>query len=252
MEGKLLSQSVARIARSENLSADETSMMQDSISLMEMMFDGLGFCLSEEGDLLSQWRGYAADGLGVSVGFNKDFLQRMAEENSQDNGPGVQLAKVEYDPGVHDSFVRPTYDEMKRLLNSPEWKERPPTILGGATTEKLAAVRNAALRTHTNILLAPMALLYKVFLMKTAGFREEREWRLVTHLVPSMGTVPSYRASVGRLIPYKACRFSEHESPIAEVILGPKHQTPRLAVQQYMAHLGFGEVPVFESRTSYR
>ncbi|WP_146039294.1 MULTISPECIES: hypothetical protein [unclassified Variovorax] len=30
--------------------------------------EGLGFCLSERGDLLSQWRGYAAQGRGVSLG----------------------------------------------------------------------------------------------------------------------------------------------------------------------------------------
>ena len=32
-------------------------------------------CFSEEGDLLSQWRGYANDGAGLSIGFNKSILQ---------------------------------------------------------------------------------------------------------------------------------------------------------------------------------
>lgn len=31
----------------------------------------LGTCFSEEGDLLSQWRGYAADGAGFSIAFKR-------------------------------------------------------------------------------------------------------------------------------------------------------------------------------------
>lgn len=37
-----------------------------------------GFCLSEEEDLLSQWRGYADDGQGVAIGFSKVFFNLFA------------------------------------------------------------------------------------------------------------------------------------------------------------------------------
>jgi len=39
--------------------------------------DMFGLCLSEDKDLLSQWRGYAAGGAGVSIGFNRSFLQSI-------------------------------------------------------------------------------------------------------------------------------------------------------------------------------
>lgn len=32
------------------------------------------FCLSEKGDLLSQWRGYASDGAGFSIGFDEETI----------------------------------------------------------------------------------------------------------------------------------------------------------------------------------
>jgi hypothetical protein len=32
-------------------------------------------CFSEAGDLLSQWRGYANDAQGISIGFYKPILQ---------------------------------------------------------------------------------------------------------------------------------------------------------------------------------
>ena len=49
-------------------------------------------CLSEEGDLLSQWRGYANDGKGCSIGFNMEKLQEFC-----DNSEGVfKLEKIQY------------------------------------------------------------------------------------------------------------------------------------------------------------
>ena len=35
-------------------------------------------CFSEESDLLSQWRGYADDGKGFSIGFKKEMLKKIA------------------------------------------------------------------------------------------------------------------------------------------------------------------------------
>lgn len=45
--------------------------------------EGLGFCLSERGDLLSQWRGYAAQGRGVSIAFRPIFLNAFLLQMKQ-------------------------------------------------------------------------------------------------------------------------------------------------------------------------
>lgn len=34
-------------------------------------------CFSKEGDLLSQWRAYANDGKGISIGFNRKYLESV-------------------------------------------------------------------------------------------------------------------------------------------------------------------------------
>lgn len=39
--------------------------LQQAFAAQEQFIDGLGFCLSEQSDLLSQWRGYAGDATGV-------------------------------------------------------------------------------------------------------------------------------------------------------------------------------------------
>ena len=49
-------------------------------------------CFCEEGDKLSQWRGYANDGNGISIGFNKKILSSL---NSYHFTYGFR--KIEYD-----------------------------------------------------------------------------------------------------------------------------------------------------------
>ncbi len=57
MEGKLVSEILREIATEDGL--DQTAMdgLQIHLTTLEQVIDGLGFCLSEERDLLSQWRG---------------------------------------------------------------------------------------------------------------------------------------------------------------------------------------------------
>jgi len=48
-------------------------------------------CFSENGDKLSQWRGYADDGYGVSLGFNFNVLKSISEKDEL-----LKLNKVIY------------------------------------------------------------------------------------------------------------------------------------------------------------
>lgn len=36
-----------------------------------------GFCLSVKRDMLSQWRGYADDGMGFAIGFKKEAIEAV-------------------------------------------------------------------------------------------------------------------------------------------------------------------------------
>jgi hypothetical protein len=74
MEGKLVTEILALLAKDDGLDETDTQRLQQSAAGLEEVIDGLGFCLSEDGDLLSQWRGYAADASGVSIGFSKEYL----------------------------------------------------------------------------------------------------------------------------------------------------------------------------------
>src|ERR1022692_3736988 len=82
MEGKLVASTIARLAERESLDQDHVRSLQHGIRFIEENIDGLGFCLSEEGDLLSQWRGYAENATGVAIGFSTEYLNLLTAANT--------------------------------------------------------------------------------------------------------------------------------------------------------------------------
>ena len=58
-------------------------------------------CFSLEKDLLSQWRAYAQDGEGVSVGFDYNYLKRLLK--GQRN---ILIGKVIYDQKKQEEMIR--------------------------------------------------------------------------------------------------------------------------------------------------
>lgn len=71
MEGKLVARALMRLAERDGLNPVAAERLQNAVAFLEGMFDGLGFCFSEDGDLLSQWRGYASDATGIAIGFSR-------------------------------------------------------------------------------------------------------------------------------------------------------------------------------------
>jgi hypothetical protein len=57
MEGQLVTKTIMRLAERDGIVGKEKIELEESLRFNERYFDGLGFCLSAYGDLLSQWRG---------------------------------------------------------------------------------------------------------------------------------------------------------------------------------------------------
>ena len=115
MEGKLVARILEGMAEADGLNQAVTQRLLRMVSELEQLFDGLGFCLSKEGDLLSQWRGYADDATGVSIGFSKDYLEWLGGMDAAQEKTGFTLNKVEYEKEIQESLIKPTYVEVKRL-----------------------------------------------------------------------------------------------------------------------------------------
>lgn len=254
MEGKLVASAIARLADKDSLNQDSIRQLQEAIGGIEKIIDGLGFCLSEDGDLLSQWRGYAADATGVAIGFSTEHLNRLSEASLGLTEPGFTLQKVEYELAAHETRVEPTYREIKRLINAGAFRSPLLLELLIRHSPEEAEKEDAAIKkARAELPLILLSLFPELFRLKASAFREEREWRLLSHLIKSGEDHCSYRAAHDRIIPYRQVKLSELEgNPIIEVILGPKHATPPNLVEGFLKQNKYGAVRARRSEASYR
>jgi hypothetical protein len=253
MEGKLVAEILARIAKADGLDQTATQRLQKSVSGLEQVIDGLGFCLSEDGDLLSQWRGYAADATGVSIGFSKDYLEQFAEASRVPEKPGFTFQRVEYDLEIQESLIKPTYIEIKELINEGALKFPGKRSLLDARSDEVKRdnekIKDAFSRLRTTV----FPLFAKLFLLKTRAFREEREWRLISYFVKTGDDMCSFRALNDRIVPYREFELIDSgNGSIVEVILGPKNTTPNYVIESFLKKRAFPNVTILRSEATYR
>lgn len=254
MEGKLVVSAIARLAKRDLLDQASICRLQDTIGFFEQIIDGLGFCLSEDGDLLSQWRGYAADATGVTVGLSTEYLNWLAEASIGRNEPGFTLQQVDYEPSAHESRVEPTYRQVKQFIDAGAFKmPRIRGLLDTRTDEEVEQENTATRNAHSQLSMAVLSLFSELYRLKAYAFREEREWRLLSYLVKGGEDHCLHRAVHDRIVPYRKVELvALDRSPIAEVILGPKHSTPLKVGEDFLKQNHYGVVHVRRSEASYR
>jgi DUF2971 family protein len=132
-------------------------------------------CFCENSDLLSQWRGYSASGMGFAVGFGVPWLRSLKEN-------GFRLQRVIYDRGQQMSLV---LDFLRRVEE---------IILEGAFSEddEVMIWQRAAAMLST-----------WVVMFKHPSFQEESEWRIVSEIERRTSVLtPAFRLSGQRIVPY--------------------------------------------------
>ncbi|WP_434042996.1 MULTISPECIES: DUF2971 domain-containing protein [Sorangium] len=166
-------------------------------------------CFCEEGDLLSQWRGYGADH-GYALGFDVESLRRL--------GLG-DLAPIQYGlPNPAQYFA-----EELELARHPTAH---PGVAGWHATE---------------------LLLPRLARVKHPGFAEEREWRLMKQASlyePEPKVLPQFRPSPLGPLAYIVHSFTRE--CLREVVVGPgSHAATRMAaVTAMLEHQGFSDINV--------
>jgi hypothetical protein len=151
---------------------------------------------SERGDSLSQWRAYAGNGIGFSLGFEPDHLKRCAENQ------GYKLRRCNYDEDDHIALI----DELVAKL------------IGHGSRPKFHRKDVAFLFYNDLASVAP--------LLKHPSFSDEREWRLISrpaseYELEGKETV-HFRPGRSMLIPYREFDLrNREEMSLARVIIGP-------------------------------
>ena len=193
----------------------------------------LGICLSQEGDLLSQWRAYANNGNGVAIGFNSKLFEPYNSTINYENRK-IRFGKVEYDQKSQVNFM---LDKWVESLKSEESK--------------------------INIM---FDLIYDALYFKHSSFCEEKEWRLTFSEDSKQENMKislpiqndcilmpvQYFAKADMLIPYRDLNFNEFNEPICEIILGPKNKNSVSDITAFLEHNNLKGITVKKSKAPYR
>ncbi len=228
-------------------------MLERFVFNLEDMVDGLGFCLSETGDLLSQWRAYADDATGFSIGFSKNYLEKLEKNYLDKQQPAFTLKKVEYKINNQKELIRPTYTKIKEFIEEGalDFLEKP-TILSvpgkEAAKEKNKNREEAFIKLSETI----FPLFTKLFLLKATAFKAEREWRLLSYFGKKIDEKCSFRALKDRIVPYKEFKLLNPEDSIVRVILGSKNKTPDYVIKSLLNQNGFTSAKILPSKVPYR
>lgn len=204
-------------------------------------------CFCEDGDLLSQWRGYGSPG-GYALGFDpRPLLERWM------TGQEGMLLPVKYESDSIDEAANRWADTV-----AEEWS----TAVGGdlatllkgldtVTDEAVEALAPAVWKFSKSI-----GHLYWVAAQyKDPSFSEEREWRLITSLEKGDPSTLRTRASNTGLVPYRAVAFQEEPStsPLRAVRVGPGlDRNQQVAVRGALRANKYRDVEVLSSEVPFR
>lgn len=199
------------------------------------------FCLSSDPDVLSQWRGYAADGTGIAIGFNADSLTKNRHRPMHNVIPDMSItlnpvvsSVEEQEKIISDFFNSALVDQIKKRAIDPNHL---PIIIqqltGYATT------------------------------LKNPAFAQEQEWRLI-HTPMLMGrkggghstTVEGSKYELKQRVGNGEIR-SYFEMPLPEnflkeIWLGPKCRIRDLDLTLLLSNTRHFDTPVKRSTASYR
>ena len=212
------------LCRSTSAKAKRIEQIRDAVVSIESgIADGAQSLFvtsfTEAGDDLGQWRSYASDGRGVSIGFTRATLREA----------GGAFRQVEYDEVRHRRKLRTALQ----------------TQLGKPTTNDvlLTAKANALIR---------VCLSYK-----HSGFASEREHRLISTVSSSLKFRSVADAVIPyREFPMKRIDPENEASPpaIAEILIGPRSHAAAEGTLRTLLRVVYGEEtpPVTRSTIPYR
>lgn len=177
------------------------------------------FCLSEHDDLLSQWRGYGANGTGFSIGFNLCAIEALLKN-------------------INNSSSRPLLNFESVIYNCNDQKEIVTKCLRENKLEEL------------------IYGFYPRF--KNDSFHEEKEWRLISGLsmggtgFRSFDSI-KFRMSNSQMLMHLEIPIEQYfPSLIKEIIIGPKSKIERSTLHFFLRNHGLAGVQIRESKVSLR
>ena len=212
------------------------------------------FCLSEKQDDLGQWRGYADDGFGISIGFNSSFFKAIMKQGSVEftDKRSVVFDSVCYNEKETEKLF---YKTCGLSLITPQMSSK----------EVLDKLRYAV---AASLLVAPF--------FKNEKFAEEKEWRLVlgtstselmagktpktgfAQLFPKNEIQYDFSVRNNNLVSHIAFVDNNIKNYITEIWIGPKCKSSVVDVKLFLISAGLiksfddDSIRIYYSQASYR
>nr|WP_269152340.1 DUF2971 domain-containing protein [Xanthobacter oligotrophicus] len=221
--------------------------------------EGFALCLSENGDLLSQWRAYAGDGTGISIGFSPDLLMR--DYGHVNFGKAFyELIKVDYGEAALRESLAPLARQMEDKFGSSG--EFVSLKAGLSRQDALRALADREADSHglflardesspallSELMHALAPLHFRIYGTKTQTFHEECEWRLLRYRHRASLPEIDFFATGTSVRPFISCLIADPAREVVrEVILGPKHQSNINWMRSFLHKVGLGHVKVIPS-----
>lgn len=252
------------------LSADtETATGYTFLECMEQEFNNylahvtFVSCFSREGDMLSQWRGYANDAEGISIGYDRDILERCFRDDHR-----FTISDIIYDEEgqvglLSDAIIRNIFSVQNELnMRSPE-------NLAGYLTDEFEEVLEYMTEDIVPVVCS----------LKNPAFAEEKETRIVfdpdfpdfyeddvnknytkIQRCERLQMKPvDYFTRNGNLIPFVDINYKNaiDAGIIKRIIIGPKANVEQDELRQYLYFNGFRKdaiekIKIEKSSLSYR
>ena len=232
------------LAISDFRNSENNEFVEKFIRLFELnYFTPYVSCFSENGDLLSQWRGYSNDATGVAIGFDPKLFNIKFRPpfpgNSIDHTLGI--VSVIYDHEIQSRLTKNILPSMYQALKHGKVDE------GNALANCMYNFKKYS----------------PVF--KNPAFQEESEWRIIhTPLISrdsdhniklhSECSEVGYRVSNERLVTHFSLPFhsSPECAPVKEIVMGPRNSCDISSLELLLNDNGFKNVTIRKSVASYR
>ena len=214
-------------------------------------------CLSEEGDLLSQWRGYADDGKGICLGLNVEEILKFVGISSVS---GFSLEKVEYlSKEQIDEWVKNVANQMLGIVE----------IILGAIEEgniQYYSAKEFDEDIFNTIYYNILSEVEESIKFKTEGFKEEKEWRFFIKnslnkddikgkKITSIGTLGEgarrktskyvsynvdFNIKENYMVTFVSLKFEKfHNNLINQVICGPNNKIREKDLELFLRKYGY-------------
>lgn len=195
-------------------------------------------CFSKNGDQLSQWRGYASNTTGYSIGFDAAELLRInvRERNVITEGTWTEVRQVNI---IYDSVLQS--EVLTKMID---------------TFASICAVHELFADSKAQTMIARWLMIHLEELIvgfKHHSFEEERESRIFVRS-DNIDEV-KLRERNGAFIPYIEFAYAKNSKlPIRKIIISPTEDYERkeASLQLLLQKTGYDDVEIKRSESPYR